>query len=508
MRDEDATRVLLPRWRSLTATLVRGEFADLRGFRPDAATATRQVQLEGDFARDGTLESATDLLAFAVAYGDVPSAAAVRASELVESRANPKTAVHALATRVLSRDKTIPIDQGITPRERMIALKSRVRSNSRDALSWIELARWYTVLGQVEPARRCMLSAVSLVDSHRYVLRSAARFLCHVGDPERAQRLLEGATCLRRDPWLMASHVAVCDLQGRASQFSMHIKKVLLSGPVGFNESELAAALGTVELDHGSVKKARKLLRASVVMPAENAIAQVEWINRARGERVVLPDAVVVNTRCFEALAWRAACNGAVAEAVSNCTHWLDEEPFSVKPAMFGSFFGVVSGECLEAACELARRGAQANPDNVILANNYVVALAELGELEQAANRMARIRFGTSSSEVRITLKATAGMLAFRAGHVEEGTARYSGAIKEATELRDLYLERLARVHLLIEQLRIGVTPGGAAVAFVTEIESAPELGLRLAAKRAQKLLENKGRAQEPQPGRGSSPTS
>ncbi|MBK8096050.1 MAG: hypothetical protein IPK26_03035 [Planctomycetes bacterium] len=274
------------------------------------------------------------------------------------------------------------------------------------------------------------------------------------------------------------------------SRFSGEAKALIAKADsIGFDESELAAALGTIELEHGNPKRARRLLRAALVSPAENAIAQVSWANRRRGASIDLPKEVAMQHRCFEALAWDSAHNGNVEVAIENCRLWLSEEPFSVKPAILGSFFGVVSGLCLESAADIAANGVAANPNHALMANNLVVALLEVGRLQEAEAKLSRIRRRGLSPEMLVTLQATEGLLAFRGGRPAEGDALYRSAIDRATALGDEYLRDMADVHLHIEKARLGDVSAGAAD-LMKRASVAGELGLRLAAARLMALME------------------
>lgn len=110
------------------------------------------------------------------------------------------------------------------------------------------------------------------------MLRAAARFYISEDAPEIALRLLVNTPMTRHDPWLMAAEVATAQLAGRGSKFFKHGKSMLDNPSFRLvNLSELAAAVGTVELEDGRRKDAKRRFEMAMLDPTENALAQVKW---------------------------------------------------------------------------------------------------------------------------------------------------------------------------------------------------------------------------------------
>lgn len=80
------------------------------------------------------------------------------------------------------------------------------------------MARHYVNLGQLEKAKAMMDIAVHLAPQHRYVCRSAARFYLHYGDEDKARAVIAHNPWVTKDPWLMASEIAINTLMGRTSR--------------------------------------------------------------------------------------------------------------------------------------------------------------------------------------------------------------------------------------------------------------------------------------------------
>jgi tetratricopeptide (TPR) repeat protein len=489
MRLIDADRLVLPRWRSLSATVARGEAVggivsgsvSLELSRCLALLERRYSDLHG-------IESAADLVAFVVGHGLEVSGVARSAAELVEKEVSDKLAVHRMALRLLQRGILLP-HAADGPWARVAALKHRVRVNPRDALSWIELGRWHATLGQKEKARAAVLSAVALVDSDRYIVRSAARFFCHIEEPDLALWTLRRARLVMVDPWLSASLVAVATKLDESEKAMRTWRRAFaIDVAPSFEKSELAAALGTVELKLGNERRAKKWLRAALVEPAENAIAQASWVSR-RVMNLDIPPDLAIKEDCYEAVAWARAESGDVVSAIANCRSWLDEEPFSARPAIVGSFVGVVSGLSFEDAAQIARQGLVANPDDALLGNNLAASLAELGRLEEADKAVQRAIRCSPAGRIAITLEATRGLMEFRAGRVESGEALYRRAMAEAKEIGDDQLYEMAELHLAMELARAG--KGRTVLEGVLQgLDAGADLGLRLASERGRRVLE------------------
>jgi Tfp pilus assembly protein PilF len=449
--------------------------------------------LQQKFAENGHVESAAELLAFATGWGRADHPSVRRAAEVVESEAHEKTAIYVLAAELIGKagsERHSLMLKAASARERIAGLKLRVRSNARDALSWVELARWHSVVGQSEKAKVAIRTATAIVDSDRYVVRSAARFWCHVREFGLALATLRKASESRSDPWLMASLVAVGHRCGEGDAFRRLARSMVKRGGArGLDESELAAALGSLEWERGSERIARKLLRSSLVVPAENTVAHVSWINR-RQMLVEIPEGAASAAVSHEALAWQFAERGQVAKAVGSCRDWLHDEAFSAKPAIVGSYLGVMSGMAVEEACVIAREGLCANGNEPMLINNYAAALASQGQLAEASEALGRLRRLVLPAFVAATATATEGLIAFRSGRVAEGEALYRRAMERAPG--DAIIAVLAELHMEMERTRAGLGRQRLQELVAAHARSS-DLGVRLAVGRALAVIAEAG---------------
>lgn len=70
--------------------------------------------------------------------------------------------------------------------------KKLIELNPSDALLLTETALCYANLGQLRSSEELLRRALALAPHNRYVLRSAARFYCHLQRPDQALQILRG----------------------------------------------------------------------------------------------------------------------------------------------------------------------------------------------------------------------------------------------------------------------------------------------------------------------------
>jgi len=426
--DGDSPRQLVPRWRPWRTTARLGESASSTRRRHEATVFDNERALSR-FRDRPNVGRAAELLTTALVHdyrneeiqaiaGDYLSDRRPLLRELAAvTRMDPDERVHQ-AARVEHRD----------PRKRIAQLKVLLTREPSNALRWSDLAREYTVLAQSAKATSAIRVALLLAPENRFVLRSAATLYVQIDEKDRAVRLLETAPNLTVDPWVLAPYVAISDLADHKSHHHRDAVRLLQDEDIGQRDlAELAAALGTAEVNAGSGRRGRQLLRRSAEDPTENSLAQVEWMSARLRSRLVdttLSDVL----RDFEARARRAAYDGRWDVAVTSSSQWLDDQPFSADAACFGSFCAWMAKDWAKSN-RIANDGLRSNPGHPVLLNNAAVALVEAGELAKAGEILSHSRGVRAQSRERAFLAATEGMFFFRIGMVEAGRHRYNRII-------------------------------------------------------------------------------
>jgi len=339
------------------------------------------------------------------------------------------------------------------PRARIARLKVVLNREPRNAVRWVDIAREYTVLAQPAKAIKAMRVALALLPESRFVLRSAAALYVQVGDKEGALRLLEGTPRRTADPWLMAPYVAISDLADHKLRHHRDAIRLLNDGNMSVRDlAELAAALGTSELNSGSGRRGRQLLRQSAEIPTENSLAQIEWVSAHLLRARLVGGTPIDVLRDFEAHSRHAAYVGRWDDAVASASNWLADQPFSADAACFGSFAAWMA-EDWTLSYKLADDGLIANPGNPVLLNNAAVALVELGDLERAVKLLTVGRSAPGDRRDRAVLTATEGLLFFRSGLVEEGRRRYDQTIGYFESQHDRQMAARAALILAREEI-------------------------------------------------------
>jgi len=316
--------------------------------------------------------------------------------------------------------------------DRIHALRLRLRDEPRNSIAWIDLARQHTVLGHAEQASRAVRIAVNISPTNRFILRCAARFLIHVRDLHGAHRLLRTAPSTPYDPWLTAAEIAVASAANIQARFGKSGQKLFLSADHShFHTSELASALGTMELEYGKSRNARKLFNDSLRSPTENAIAQAQWASKKLTRWGI--DLSAYKSPCtYEAKAWENFDRGLWDEALQGSTDWLLDEPFSTKAAALGSYIASTVMEDYTRAERILKEGLIASPNCAILRNNLAFVYGSMGRSQEAEQQIGMIHQATMTPTDEITVLATKGLILFRKGIFEKGRELYRAAMEKA----------------------------------------------------------------------------
>ena len=375
-----------------------------------------KLQLWRDF---GKIEFAAEVVAAAISLGT--EAEAIEAAEFIISESSHTTStISNLARDVLLRAKefqaseiTITMHDEIAPvaiYKRIHQLKRLLVEYPRNALMWSDLSLSYVKLGQLQQSKDAMVVALNLAPENRFVLRSATRMFIHIDEPDRAHKLLISRSITRHDPWLIAAEIATAGVENRFPVLVKPGRDILNGGKYSaFQTAELASALGTLELDLGATKKARKLFQTSLLDPTENSVAQSIWAKKH------LPtldrDSVLINTPwTFEAQAMEALRDLKWIEAIEKSKLWLADELFSSRPAEVGSYAALIGTEDYPLAEHLLNSALIANPNDLTLINNLAFAIACQGRIFEAQKILDEAILRIDQAYEDVAIKATLGL--------------------------------------------------------------------------------------------------
>lgn len=443
-----------------------------------------------DWSRQRTLRVAGDLLGEAWTLRS-PTQVTDAAKWVLDHPAPPSRLLE-LARRIsgesphptaTARDEQLPATLD-SRRAQVGSFKRRVRRFPREAVTWMDLARAYVTNGQDDLAKRPVQIAIALAPTSRFILRSAVRFFLHVQEPETARRLLIACPRTPTDPWLLAAEAATSSVVGKPPHFARLSRRVAASTEFPLlHLSELATAVATIEMEAGAHRPAKRLFQRALLEPTENAVAQVEWATR-QDPTIQIPEVAYEVPRAYEALAWNNLHDGRWERIVRAAESWLHDEPFSSRPAIFGSWASMFANRNFKKAQEFAQAGLVTHPGEPLLLNNLAVSLVDLGDLTAAREALAKVANCSANSKTMIPIIATRGLICFRHGLLVEGRAYYREALESARHHKEPWMEVLALLHLAREELSLDPTAAENAARGAAKLLERLPIGYRALADR------------------------
>lgn len=472
-------RVVIPNWRSFGKTVALGELDTFQNSKIKTEKE-RSVIKEYiiDFKLNQTPIHASELLSAAISNGLEQEDSVIEAANFLLTYKSQASLSQILLSKAILDKNGHP-----RPEKCLINLKllkeldeskSRTKIKIRDTrvrlkeypynpILYVELSRYYSLLGEKEHAIKAMRIASNLAPDNRFVLRCAARLSQHYNNDknnllEEMRRRLNRNSIAIYDPWLLSAEIAISTQLGKTSRFIKKGIELIESGNINpFSFTELASSIATVEMEYGSNKKSRALFNKSLIAPNDNSFAQIEWATQ-KDKHIYLPIMDEVNIeRNYEALAMKNYHDGKYDYSVSHMVEWLLDQPFARTPSVTGSFIASTYTKDYDMAINLAKAGLISHPNDPVLNNNLAYALALSNNPKDALDTLNKtsqciIEF----SETKICIKATRGLIMFKLGgneNLEIGRGLYKEAINDAYNLKDQNLLWIALLNYAREEL-------------------------------------------------------
>jgi len=460
-------RRIIPRWRLSPQA---GDPRELGSLRPPKVAPEFDVRFDEklrEWMETPTLYTAAEIVSAAVAAPPRSEAAAkevLRAAKLVKESLDVRLRLgHSVADRFLQDD--LPDAPEAPPgrcfdvqRETIYVaiqmIRARLHREPRNVLLWVDLARRYTDLGQINQALRSMDIALKLAPENRFVVRAAIRLVLHAGDPKYAHQLARRSPLAAADPWIIAAEVStasIAEVSPRLTKAGERMLKAESFDPIHL--TELAGVLGTEELNSGNVRRARQLFRQALIDPTENSAAQVEWVAHQENAIRVEPEQIE-NPGFYEARAWEHYYAGNWKECVREACLWAKDQFFSTWPVALASYVSATFLEDYELSNVILEMGLIANPRDPLLLNNRTYALACAGRLDEAEKTFSQIDRKDPAGLNDTTYVATKGLLLYRRNEPEAGAFHYLRAIDLAQGPKNRKLRARATLFFAREELR------------------------------------------------------
>lgn len=464
-------RRVLPRWRLFNTTARLGEL-ELAEKKPSLLTQFDDGSLLiSRWKEEKNIGTAAEILNFATFTGNIELAQqAAGFIEANRTRGEDRNPLENLSLATFRTDGIGTEDewfQTLTrPSKRDIpTLRKALRIFPNNAIAWAELSLLHAQIGNKEHARKCMLVAVGLAPNDRFVLRSAVRCFAHLRDREHSLKIINRSDRTKHDPWLLSAQIAMTQALEKPQRLMKNARMMAESKNFSaWDTSELHAAIGSVLHHDGAVKNANKHFRASLIEPTENALCQVIFDRQTEDWRKVTN--TIHPSKNFESEARNHYLELELDEASASAEQWLADEPFSARPAMFGSFVAGIALSDYKKALSFIETGLKPNPNSPYLLNNKALCLARSGKIPEAEVAIQQaILKNQGDAEMSIVLEATQALILFRKGEHEAGRVKYNNAVSTAKKSGKSSLEALALVFLGQEELDAGTPEAKNAIA-------------------------------------------
>jgi len=473
-------RKLEPRWRALWRTPIC-EIVSARGASAAAhATLMRQHLRRWNSSR--SLVDAADVVDAAIRTGDYGAGAA--AALIIINDETARDSLKVAASRILRQTSDRPSsvlsplaewdENSLFPA--IARLKRRLSMMPRDALTAMEIARLQSQVGQRKSAVRYVERALASAPNDRYILRSAVNFFADrsvKGDAPMVARAIATSDVVRHDPWVQAAEIAAANICGQTPRWALKARHSL-DGPLKdpTSVSELAAGLAVLEQNAGAARRnVNRLVRTSLRSPTENALAQAVWSKRELTLELDVASHLTKIENAFEARARAAFEQKDYATAVEQSWEWLQDQHSSVSAAIYGASISTALLADYHKTLAFTTYGLKANPDNPMLLNGRLVALAYTGQLGEAEKVLSTLDAYEADAKFRPFVLAARGLLAFRRGSIAEGREWYTRTAEADIQSKQEALVANALMYWIEQELLAGTIEAEEANALVTKLD-------------------------------------
>jgi tetratricopeptide (TPR) repeat protein len=471
---EKKDRHVIPNWRSFENTAKLGELNGSIGIHLDSTFRPDISDLIEDWGDSKSIGVAGDILGAALVCNqernpivlevsnyilqnkDIATSAIIEAAENVLKRKNTIIDLnYDINSTDIFDDKTSLIEIHI----KINSLKRKLIDNPCNPINWVDIARLYSILGQGRMAERAVKNALYLSPENRFVLRSVARFLVHIGDFDFAHEIIIKSQLARHDTWLLATEISLAALKGRNSRFAKTGLQIVDSGKFHpFNITELASALATLEMENGSLKQSKRLFRKSLIKPNDNSLAQAEWASQEDNKLNLVNPSQFQLINSFEAMAMDFSEQKKWKESIECSKKWFFDLPFSRTSVLFGNEIASRKMKDHNEAVAVAKLGLVSHPNDAHLLNNIIYSLCLQNKTDEAKIYLDMVKKEDHNvtNDTAICLTATRGLYYFRIGFHDIGRQLYLESMKMSNASGNIYLNSLALINFIREEILIG----------------------------------------------------
>jgi tetratricopeptide (TPR) repeat protein len=332
-------------------------------------------------------------------------------------------------------------------------LKSKILTNYKDSILWMDLAYFHFILGNREKAKKYIKIALNLNNYNPHVVRSAARFYLFLDEPEKAISIIRKSPNLLHNPLILSSEIAISEAFELNTKNAKKSFNLLTNKNIPTNMlSELNATIATLEYNYGNIKNTKRHIFSTLLRPNENALAQIQFLNEKRN--VPFSTETYDIPFRYEADTWSHYQNFRYKEAVIESNKWHHLQRFSTRPTLLNSFIQATFFNKNEDAIAIIDETLKLKVNDPALLNNKAFSLAKLGKIEEAEDCLTKITEGVPDLTDAATIKATHGLVEYRKNNQELGRKLYKEAIETFGQIRDFTRQTRALFYMYIEERR------------------------------------------------------
>ncbi|MET3879724.1 hypothetical protein [Chitinophaga sp. OAE865] len=486
-------RRVIPNWRDFKRTCQLGELNFTNSIPSNKRLNFNIDRAIADWKRDENIGNAADLINAAFISGINDSQEIREAINFIHQNKNAASpSLLSLTARIfpenIPNNQTSLLELDI---ETVNGFKNFINNNtlhklihktklithneSHNPISWVELARLYSMVGQEGKAEKAINIALSLSPHNRFVLRSATRLFIHNEKFDKALFFLRKSDRTKADPWLTSAHIATSSMMERFSPLINSGKMLLASNNFSnYDLTELASTIGTLELKNSSFKNARPYIEKAKLAPNDNSLAQLEWLSKEDNRLLFNPQNFTNVVNPFEAFAIDHLQKGNWKEAFTNCLKWFLDIPYSKRPVQLGAYIAGSLLDDIETAITLLQAGIKANPNDPVILNNliyYHIISNDTKSAELYLNNLKSINVQNLSDENKVMLLATFGLVAFRTSQNKKGEELYERAISSAEPLKTKYMKISATLNYARELIISNSSKKDIYIKLISEME-------------------------------------
>ena len=482
---EDKERHVIPNWRGFILTASQRELSAFTTEKQRSVDIARYIH---DWNLNRDIYYAGDLIGAVIANNIPINEDIIAAAEFVFH--NRKTCSELLLTAakyILGHNTDVQLSAKYTNSKMVLDsiiqkpelyksiadLKRTISIYPYNPISYVEISRFYAILGQNGQAEKHMRIALSLANDNRYVMRSAVRLFTHINKQEEALFILRHCQALKYDPWLLSADISLSSLLNRHQKYVKIGQLMIKDQNYSRNSiSELSSAIATLEFANGALKNSRNLFDISLYDPTDNSLAQAEWA-RSRSLNINAEDKIKTVSNNYEANTISSVNQDKYNDALFYASLWINDMQYATIPILYASHIAISLIHDLDISEQILLVGLSSNPSDPTILNNLAYVYALSNKISQAEQCIARANaYRDIPESTKSCLLATQGLLEFRKGNIDLGRKLYSEVINQTSNnISHPELNWSAIINYAREEIRIHSELASSAINAVEKIK-------------------------------------